>query len=112
MGWEKRDGHWQEVHVLGEDVSFGEPSSLQRPPAENGDRWGNWVYDSEDKTLTHRHDGYSVRLPAIRTAEDFTDWVWKVSTKSNLITPEDIGNLVRAIDYIVDLNRLAHPEDK
>ena len=74
------------AELLAEDDSIG--------PPKHGQRWGNWTYNGPN--LTHQHPHYEIDLA--RCLDDATTfgWILHVAEK-RWCTPEDIGNLVKAL---------------
>lgn len=67
----------------------------------NGKRWGHWEYKKNNLTLVFRgsEGQYEVDLERCNTSSEILDSILQISQKQ-WITPEDIGNLVRALDEL------------
>ncbi len=70
--------------------------------AKSGTRWGNWQYDADRLVLDYvGKDGkYEIDLETCNDAWRIVNWVLQVASK-NWVTPEDIGNLVLALEGVV-----------
>lgn len=68
----------------------------------HGRRWGRWEYNKSNLTLVFKSSEgweYEVDLERCDTSSGILDWILQVSQKE-WATPEDIGNLVRALDEL------------
>ncbi len=69
---------------------------------QDGHRWGKWAYNKDTLTIVY-HSGekweYEVDLERCKTTSDILDWIVQIAQKA-WATPEDIGNLVRALDEL------------
>lgn len=86
---------------LPEFVSAEELGNLKVPYPTNGDRWGNWQFDSEGLTLDYQ-DGYEshwyeVSLRRITSSSEMLDWIFQASGKA-WISRKDMGDLVAALE--------------
>jgi hypothetical protein len=86
------------IMSLGEAIAAGareQGEQLKRA------RWGKWRFNREAMTLTHDEHDYEVDLERMQASAAVLDWIFQVSAK-NWATSEDIGDLVRALDLLVD----------
>src|SRR5271156_2576194 len=67
------------------------------------DRWGKWKLDRERRVIFYDgpHD-YWFPLAQMNNAAEVLDWIMQLHEQS-WAAPEDIGNLVAALDDIFDL---------
>jgi hypothetical protein len=66
--------------------------------------WGQWVLIKKVRVLHHRRFHYEVYLDECQNSAQILDWVAQISRKGDDVFPkEDIGDLVRALDDILDL---------
>lgn len=105
-GWHKPHGHWEAKRTPGRlTVSLAELGG-DAPPADHGDRWGNWVYSAESLALEHRdahdHWDYEVDLERCETSAAVLDWIVQCSYKP-WITHQDLGDLIEALDDLFGL---------
>ncbi|HEY2028819.1 MAG TPA: hypothetical protein VGH20_06385 [Myxococcales bacterium] len=101
--WVKKDGHWQWQDPDGPSkINF---ALLQKPDAESGDRWGDWVYSSEANALTHREYDYQVQLEKLVTAESFTEWIAHLCEKTWL-SSAGMGDFIKAVDYLIGIDAI------
>jgi len=69
--------------------------------------WGNWKHNAKNRALefhSPNHGGavvYWIDLDRMQTAEACLDWIFQLH-KKRWMTDQDRGDLLRAIDYIVD----------
>jgi len=69
---------------------------------QDGHRWGKWVYNKGTLEIAyHSNKGweYGVDLERCKTSSAILDWIIQIAQKV-WATPEDIGNLVRALDEL------------
>lgn len=74
---------------------------------EHGKRWGQWRYNATNLTVEYIDYepgkkgaiAYYVDLERCGTADDILDWIIQLAEKA-WIRPEDIGQLVRALDEL------------
>ncbi len=103
---EKRDRSYKE-HLKKEGcdehlgVSYKTLVGWKIPKPESGDTWGNWRYKAKLLTLTHVPEDYEIRLDECSTSAETLDWIFQVASKT-WVTPEDLGNLILALDDIID----------
>jgi hypothetical protein len=73
---------------------------LSKPLPE---RWGKWKLDRDRRTIYYDgpHD-YWFSLAQMNTSAEVLDWIVQLHEKS-WAKPEDVGNLVAALDDIFDL---------
>ena len=73
---------------------------LSKPLPEN---WGKWKLDRDRRVIYYdgRHD-FWFSLGQMNNSAEVLDWIVELHEKS-WATPEDIGNLVAALDDIFDL---------
>ena len=73
---------------------------LNKPLPE---QWGNWKLDRDRRAIFYDgpHD-YWFSLAQMNNSAEVLDWIVELHEKS-WATPEDIGNLVAALDDIFDL---------
>ena len=77
----------------------GQIQDREKPP-KDGTRWGKWVYRSKSLILVyedHNRDFYEIDLEKCRDAAEILNWLLQISHKY-WISPEDIGNLLLALD--------------
>ena len=70
-------------------------------------RWGNWVFNKDDNTLdfcSSTNYTYYIDLDECTNSAQILDWIAQVSHKLYM-TSTDIGNLVKALDDIFNLQR-------
>ncbi len=71
---------------------------------QDGHRWGKWVYKKDTLEIVYHSEEkweYGVDLERCRNSSDILDWIIQIAQKS-WATPEDIGNLVRALDELAE----------
>lgn len=98
LGWRKRQGHWNLVCT--EDVSahtclhtLGDIP--ERPPHEDGDFWGPWVWRKRYNVLVYTAQNYEIDLDSIMTREQKYSWIIHMANKV-WVTQEALGHLVHA----------------
>ncbi len=102
--WVKTAGHWQFQPADGGRWDGSEFRSPWKPEPDDGDFWGQWVYDCEARVLTHRRTGYEVPLSAVNSADRMKDWIAQILEKH---WPDpDIDSLVLALDDLIGLRSL------
>ena len=69
-------------------------------------KWGAWHCQMADQLLLHTTSGYVVDLTALSDSSSVLDIVVQVSIK-RWATSEDIGDLVCALNGLLDLQRVA-----
>ncbi|HEX8435497.1 hypothetical protein [Archangium sp.] len=107
MAWKKKNGHW-EYEGSPDGISFVEEAkNLARPPADDGDYWGNWVYRKEPDLLVHKQHNYEVPTSRdeVPDSDEFVDWLAQLREKT-WITSQDLGDFIRAFDYVRGLRWL------
>ena len=71
---------------------------LIQPVKQN---FGNWLYNADNKTLTHTKAWYEIDLERVTSADDMIDWIFQVSPKL-WVTRKDLADLIYAFDYLFD----------
>ena len=83
----------------------GDPIKTYTRP-RHGHKWGRWRLNTKDLTLEHvpghKDWDYWVDLEDCTDASSILDWILQVARKVSsvpeaLMTPEDVGNLVKAL---------------
>lgn len=65
-------------------------------------QWGNWHYDPNFFTLGYQNGYvYFIDLNDCTNSSEILDWLLHLAGKS-WITPEDLGNLIYALDELAD----------
>jgi len=64
-------------------------------------QWGPWAY-YEDGCLRSDGDQYEIPVAGFNRSAAVLDWIAQVAARTS-VTDEDLGQLVRAIDDLVDL---------
>jgi len=109
LAWRKPKGHW-DLTCSVTDVDHGHTlgHGPDRPPHDEGDSWGPWIYSRRLNTLTYRGPAngldyeYEIDLDRARTSAGVMDWVAHLQEKPWL-SDEAVGQLVRAMDDIVGI---------
>jgi hypothetical protein len=70
--------------------------SREFPPSIPG-RWGEWVLDWDELTLTHQRENYGFDLERFKTAAQMLDMIVQVRTR-RYMTATDVGDFVAALD--------------
>lgn len=70
--------------------------------------WGAWQFDPRAIVLVHR-DGYEVDVERVRNKDERYAIIMHVTEKRRRFTPEDIGNLVIALQDIRNAGVPADP---
>jgi hypothetical protein len=66
--------------------------------------WGNWYFIDDPACLVLTKDGYyayDIRVTDMTDSARTLDWIMQVASKS-WVTPEDVGNLVLAINDLLE----------
>lgn len=67
---------------------------------KHGQRWGQWTLDMDVLVLRDRR-GYEVDLERCDTPAKMLDFIMQVSSKAKTYSSEDVGDLVRALEEIL-----------
>lgn len=93
------------VDVPAEDLHRILPMIIKKHSART--KWGHWHFVEEDRSLEYRLDNgfvrYMVDLERCNTSAEILDWIVHISRKEEAYNPEDIGNLVKALDDLLGL---------
>ncbi len=76
---------------------------------QNGQTWGNWKLSTRELVLKYTGEGgYEVDLEEMTSSANVLDWIAQVSQKA-WASAEDVGNFVRAINDIFELQQRLCP---
>jgi hypothetical protein len=64
-------------------------------------RWGNWVFNPSNLTLTHSTEGYEIDLEEIHSSAAILDWIFQVQGK-DWADAKTMHDLLRAFDDILN----------
>jgi len=111
--WVVKDGHpeWESATKDGEASNLHDlPEYMNKPAPRTGHRWGGWIYEAVTRTLRHddgvnRYSG--VELCHMANAKEFVNWLESVNGKGEWVTGLVLGDFVKAVDYIIGLDRVA-----
>jgi len=105
--WAKPHGHW-EWSDDGADVDIASMSAdeMFHPPADDGDRWGDWVYSKANQTLTYEPANYEIRLDEVTDTASFVDWLAHLLETKPFMSTTALGDFTQAVDDIVGLRSL------
>jgi hypothetical protein len=78
---------------------------------KDGHKWGHWAFDAKSRSLTITTVNqfnvaipqYTIPLDSMNDSASVLDWIAQLNEKT-WVSPEDIGNLVKAIDDIFGLH--------
>lgn len=45
-------------------------------------KWGNWIFDPNNLTLTYDIEGYEIDLEGIHSSAEILDWIFQIYGKS------------------------------
>ena len=65
--------------------------------------WGRWQLDKTNWTLVHRDEHerpYEIDLEKMTDADEVLDWICHINENERTMTPEDVGNFIRALSEI------------
>lgn len=86
--------------------SLGEFKKIDLYPVRSKDTWGNWKYFSSYYCLEYTgkqgNTGYWIDLTTLIDSAHILDWIYQLFNK-NWITPEDIWNLLAALNDIFEI---------
>jgi len=86
-------------------MSFADLARVEVPKPLNGDTWGKWIFNAENRTIEYiTPEHYYIDLDRCRSAAAVLDCLAQVSMKT-WCSAEDAGNLLRALDDILHLQR-------
>jgi hypothetical protein len=91
---------------------------MERTALENGQRFGNWVYNDTDLTLDLYNEnnptGYVVFLEEIYDAASMLDWIFSACATSEDDNGENnnVFDLVKAFDFIFKAQNNLCPSGK
>jgi hypothetical protein len=74
-------------------------------------RWGVWWFEPSNYTLRHEDGGYEIDLEECNDSAEVLDWIVQVAGKG-WCKPEDLGNLVLALDDLLYLQKNFCPDGK
>jgi hypothetical protein len=64
-------------------------------------RWGNWVFDPNNLTLTHSAEHYEIDLETIHSSAAILEWIFQIQRKV-WATAQTLHDLLRAFRDILD----------
>src|SRR5438105_423087 len=67
----------------------------------HGDKWGRWKLNGHGGHWSLDLEHYYITLNDITTNARMNDWIFQMAGKT-WVTPEDLGNLVLALDDIFE----------
>lgn len=105
--WSKPAGHWDLVCSQPGGFHAHALTWTPRPPHDDGDSWGPWVYHAATRELGYRdgerqRETYWVDLDRCRSGGEVLDWIAQLEEKAWL-TETDLGHFVRALNDVVGL---------
>jgi len=76
-------------------------------------RWGNWVFDPNNLTLSHATEGYEIGLEEVHSSAAILDWIFQILGKQ-WADARTMHDLLRAIDDILrpQANYCSNEQDK